>query len=125
MVGITDQKIQQICREINDAPESNVISLLSCFGDAVRFTLLLRGKQVGMQLTEKSTFEQLLSEATAKPYYSDNAVTRFLKNFQANFGKSSYDMLRHSERYVPDIQEINGNLAFLEELLSVTFPRNP
>jgi hypothetical protein len=67
--------------------------------------------------------ERLLDEAIARPYYSGNAVNRFLREFRNNFMKTSYDMVRHDATYIPNSSSAFGPaIDALEHILKETFP---
>lgn len=123
---ISDLKIKKICMELNTTPDQNVLSLAQSLGEALQWTLWYRAQKVGTSITKAHdvTLAKVLDEATSKikPFYTDNAVNRFLNDFKNNFLKSSYDMVRHDPAYIPDIVVLNPALDALEHLLRVTFP---
>ncbi len=122
--AITDPKIKQFCAELNNTPDENVFSLTQGIGETLKWALWYQAQKVGTSIPARNMgLERLLDEAVARPYYSGNAVNRFLRDFKNNFLKTSYDMVRHDSTYIP-----NGSSAFgpaidaLEHILKETFP---
>jgi hypothetical protein len=122
--AISDPKIKQFCAELNSTPDENVFSLTQGIGETLKWALWYQAQKVGTSIPARNMgLERLLDEAIARPYYSGNAVNRFLKEFRNNFMKTSYDMVRHDSTYIP-----NGSSAFgpaidaLEHILKETFP---
>ncbi|MFL5665598.1 MAG: hypothetical protein ACJ8BW_30290 [Ktedonobacteraceae bacterium] len=124
--AISDPKIKQICIELNSTPEQNVISLMQGLGEALKWTLNYRAKQVpgASSIPRKKIGDlgPLLDDAINVPYYSDNASNRFLEVFKNYFLKAFYDAVRHDAAFIPDLVVINNAVAGLEYLLRVTFP---
>lgn len=122
--AVTDPKIKQICMELNNTPDENVLSLAQSVGEALQWTLWYRALKVGTSITAKNMgLEKLLDEAINKPYYSGNAATRFLKDFKSNFMKTGYDMVRHDPTYVPNsVSAFGPAIDALEHILKETFP---
>lgn len=119
---VSDSKVKAICIELNNTPDSNVLSLTENLGECLKWCLWYRAKQVGTSLKESGNLGPLLEESINQSYYSDNAVNRFLKDFKDNFLKTDYDMVRHSASYIPDIAVINPAIDALEHILKSTFP---
>lgn len=121
---ISDPKIKQICMELNNTPDENVLSLAQGVGEALQWTLWYRAQKVGTSIAVKNMgLEKLLDEAINKPYYSGNAATRFLKDFKSNFMKTGYDMVRHDPTYVPNgVSAFGPAIDALEHILKETFP---
>jgi hypothetical protein len=115
--NIADAKICQLCLEINRTPDENVISLMQLTGETLKWAVWFKAKQSQTQLRESTGLNQLLDESIRQSYFSGNAAVRFLKDFRDNFIKTSYDMVRHSETYVPDITIVNPQIEALEVLL--------
>ncbi len=124
--AISDPKIKQICIELNSTPEQNVISLMQGLGEALKWTLNYRAKQVpgASSIPRKKIGDlgPLLDDAINVPYYSDNASNRFLEVFRNYFLKAFYDAVRHDAAFIPDLVVINNAVAGLEYLLRATFP---
>jgi hypothetical protein len=118
---ISDAKVRTICLEINSTPDGNVISLLQLLGEALKWTLWFRANQVGTTLKESGGLQDLLNEAVAKKYFKSNAANRFLKDFKDHFVKASFDMVRHSATYVPDLTVVNPQFEALEVILDESF----
>ena len=78
--AISDPKIKQFCAELNNMPDENVFSLTQGIGEALKWTLWFQAQKVGTSIPARNMgLERLLNEAIARPYYSGNAVNRFLK----------------------------------------------
>ena len=122
--AVADPKIKQICAELNNTPDENVLSLAQSVGEALQWTLWYRAQQVGTSIKAKDMgLEKLLDEAINKPYYSGNAATRFLKDFKNNFMKTGYDMVRHDPTYVPNsVSAFGPAIDALEHIIKETFP---
>jgi hypothetical protein len=118
---VTDAKVQKICHEINDTPDQCVIALSQLIGEALKWALWHKAKANGTKLTEKDGLDTLLGETVNKSYYTGNVAVRFLKEFKSNFMKTAYDMIRHSETFVPDVAVLNPQLEALEAVLAETF----
>src|SRR5207247_594478 len=113
--------IKQLCIELNNTPDTNVFSLAQIIGETLKWSLWFRAKQVGTSLTERTGLEALLDEAIKKPYFTSNVARRFLSEFKTNFMKQQYDMVRHSETYIPDILVLNPQIDALETILEECF----
>lgn len=122
--AVTDPKIKQICLELNNTPDENVLSLAQSVGEALQWTLWYQAQKAGTSMTPKNMgLEKLLNEAISKPYYSGNAATRFLKDFKDNFMKTGYDMVRHDPAYIPNsVSAFGPAIDALEHILKETFP---
>jgi hypothetical protein len=122
--AIADRKIKQICAELNNTPDENVLSLAQSVGEALQWTLWYQAQKAGTSMTAKNMgLEKLLNEAISKPYYSGNAATRFLKDFKDNFMKTGYDMVRHDPAYIPNsVSAFGPAIDALEHILKETFP---
>lgn len=118
---ITSPKIKQLCIEINNTPDQNTLSLSQNIGEALKWALWHKAKQMNTSLKETGNLGPLLDEAISKSYFQSNAARRFLNDFKNNFMKTGYDMVRHSESYVPDIQFINPQIHALEIILEESF----
>lgn len=119
---ITSAKLKQLCLEMNNTPDQNTLMLAQTIGEALKWALWHKAKQDGTSLKETGNLAPLLDEALSKPYFHTNVARRFLKDFKTNFMKTGYDMVRHSESYVPDIQFINPQIHALEVILEECFP---
>ena len=119
---ITDDKVRKLCEELNSTPDENVLSLTQCLGETLKWSLWYRAKQLRTALSENGNLWPLLDEAIKLPYYTDAATNKFLKQFRDNFLKAFYDMVRHSESYIPTTNDINPAIAALEKVLEETFP---
>jgi hypothetical protein len=111
---IADAKIKQLCIEINSTTDSNVLTLAQLIGETLKWTLWHKAKQNQTSLKEDGALASLINEAIQKSYYTSNAARRFLNDFKTNFMKTSYDMVRHSESYVPDVLTLNPQLEALD-----------
>ncbi|HEU5375812.1 MAG TPA: hypothetical protein VFV38_10265 [Ktedonobacteraceae bacterium] len=122
--AVADPKIKQICLELNNTPDKNVLSLAQSVGEALQWTLWYQAQKAGTSMTAKNMgLEKLLNEAINKPYYSGNAATRFLKDFKDNFMKTGYDMVRHDPAYIPNsVSAFGPAIDALEHVLKETFP---
>ncbi len=118
---ISDRKLKTLCIEINNTPDSNVLSLAQNIGETLKWCLWYKAKQMNTGLNEKVGLEQLLDETINKSYFKSNAASRFIKDFKNNFLKTGYDMVRHSESYIPDIVLLNPALDALEIILKECF----
>ena len=118
---ISSPKVKQLCIEINKTPDDNSLSLVQNIGEVLKWTLWHKAKEVGTKLNEQGNLQPLLNEAIGKPYFKSNSVNRFLKNFRDNFYKTQYDLVRHSEDYIPEIN-IDPVIDSLENILKETFP---
>lgn len=114
---LTNPKVRAICLEINTTPDGNVIALSQLLGEALKWSLWHKAKQNGTTLKEDGNLQPLLKEAIDKNYFSGNAPKRFLKDFRDNHMKTSFDMIRHSESYVPDLTVLNPQFDALEAIL--------
>lgn len=114
---LSDAKLRQLCLELNNTPDSSVLSLSQLIGETLKWAVWKKAKQNGTRLTEKTGLSELLREANQKGYFSGNVAVRFLKDFETNFMKTSFDMVRHSESYVPDISILNPQIEALEAIL--------
>jgi len=123
--AISDPKIKQICLELNTTPDQNVLSLMQCLGEALKWTLNYRAKQVpgASQIPRNKIGDlgPLLDDAIKVPYYSDNASHRFLEVFKNHFLKAFYDAIRHDAAYIPDLDVIINAIVALEHILRITF----
>ncbi len=125
--AISDAKIKQICIELNNTPDQNVLSLAQSLGEALQWTLWYQAQKVGTSIKDvrNMKFSVLLDEAINLPYYSGNnanAADKFLKDFKYNFLKTGYDLVRHDPTYIPDIKILNPAIEALEHVLRATFP---
>ena len=121
--AISDPKIKQICMELNNTPDQNVLSLAQSLGEALQWTLWYRAQQFGTSMTVSTMkLSRLLDDAINHPYYSSNAAVKFLKDFKYGFLKTGYDMVRHDPAYIPDIVVLNPAIDALEHVLKETFP---
>jgi len=120
---ITSAKLKQLCLEINNTQDQNTLSLAQNIGEALKWALWHKAKQMNTSLKETGNLGPLLDEAITKPYFQTNVARRFLSDFKNNFMKTGYDMVRHSESYVPDIQFINPQIHALEVILEECFPK--
>lgn len=121
--AISDPKIKQICVELNNTPDENVLSLAQGIGEALKWTLWYRAQQVGTSITVRTMgLDRLLSEAISQSYYPGNAAERFLKDFRNHFLKTSYDMVRHDPAYIPNSNASGPAIDALEHILKETFP---
>lgn len=116
--ALSDAKLRQLCLELNNTPDSSVLSLSQLIGETLKWAVWQKAKQNETKLTEKTGLSGLLREANQKGYFSGNVAARFLKDFEANFMKTSFDMVRHSESYVPDISMLNPQIEALEAILA-------
>lgn len=122
---VSDPKIKRICIEINNTNDANILSLTQSLGECLKWSLWYQAKKVGTKLKEGGELKPLLDEAIKTPYYTDNAANRFLKEFRDNFLKTGYDMVRHSDNYIPDIVVVNPAIDALEHILRITFSTKP
>lgn len=121
--AISDPKIKQICVELNNTPDQNVLSLAQGLGEALKWTLWYRAQQFGTPMTVSNMkLSRLLDDAINHPYYSSNAAIKFLKDFKYGFLKTGYDMVRHDPAYIPDSFVLNPAIDALEHVLKETFP---
>lgn len=120
---ITSAKLKQLCLEINNTQDQNTLSLTQNVGEALKWALWHKAKQMHTSLKETGNLGPLLDEAISKLYFQTNVARRFLIDFKNNFMKSGYDMVRHSESYIPDIQFINPQIHALEVILNECFPQ--
>src|SRR2546421_2225872 len=121
--AISDPKIKQICVELNNTPDQNVLSLAQGLGEALKWTLWYRAQQFGTSMTVSNMkLSRLLDDAINHPYYSGNATVKFLKDFKYNFLKTGYDMVRHDPVYIPNSFALNLAIDALEHVLKETFP---
>ncbi|MBI1743370.1 hypothetical protein HYR54_09960 [Candidatus Acetothermia bacterium] len=118
---IADEKVRKICVEINSTPDGNTISLSQLAGEALRWVLWYKAKQLGMKLREGDSLQKLLDEAIEKPFFTSNAANRFLKDFRDNILKTSFDMVRHSDSYIPTLEILNPQFEALEVILDECF----
>ena len=118
---ISDFKVRTICLEINSTPDSNVISLLQLLGEALKWSLWYKAKQNNSRLKENGNLKPLLEESIQQKYFTSNAANRFLKDFRDNFLKTSFDMVRHSDTYVPDLTVLNPQFDAFEVILDECF----
>ncbi len=118
---ISDPKIRTICLEINSTPDGNVVALSQLLGEALKWSLWYKAKQNKTTLKEDGSLQALLNEVINQKYFTSNAASRFLKDFRGNFLKTSFDMLRHSESYVPDLTLLNPQIDALETILDECF----
>ena len=51
--AITDPKIKQICMELNNTPDENVLSLAQSVGEALQWTLWYQAQKVRTSITAK------------------------------------------------------------------------
>ena len=121
--AISDPKTKQICLELNNTPNQNVLSLAQGLGEALKWTLWYRAQQVGTSMTASNMrLSRLLDDAINHPYYTSNAAIKFLKDFKYGFLKTGYDMVRHDPAYIPDSFVLNPAIDALEHVLKETFP---
>jgi hypothetical protein len=118
---ITDAKVRQLCYEINATPDQNILSLAQLIGETLKWALWHKAKANGTGLKEDGALAALLNEAISRSYYAGKAATRFLGEFKTNFMKTGYDMVRHSESYIPDITVLNPQIDALEAILAESF----
>lgn len=118
---ITDNKIKQFCIEINGIPDQHVLALSQLIGETLKWTVWYKAKQNNTQLKETTGLQPLLDEAIQQSYFTGNAAKRFLKDFRDNFMKTGYDMIRHSETYIPDIAILNPQVDAIQVLLEECF----
>lgn len=118
---ITDNKIKQFCIEINGIPDQHVLALSQLIGETLKWTVWYKAKQNNTQLQERTGLQPLLNEAIQQSYFTGNVAKRFLKEFRDNFMKASYDMIRHSDTYIPDITILNPQVDAIQVLLEECF----
>lgn len=122
MNAIIDPKIKQICVELNNTPDENVLSLAQGIGEALKWTLWYRARQVGTSMTVSTMKMSRLLDDAINLYYSGNATVKFLKDFKYGFLKTGYDMVRHDPAYIPSSSAFGPAIDALEHILKETFP---
>lgn len=120
--SIPNNKLKKICNEINTTPDENVLSLSQSIGEGLKWAVWIKAKQKNTKLTVSTGLKALLDEAVNNNYFKSNAAARFLKEFKDNFMKTAFDMVRHDEEYVPDIQVLNPQIDALEYILKELEP---
>lgn len=120
--AISDSKIKQICTELNNTPDENVLSLAQGIGEALKWTLWYRAQQVGTSMTVSTMKMSRLLDDAINSYYSGNATVKFLKDFKYGFLKTGYDMVRHDSSYIPNSSAFGPAIDALEHIFKETFP---
>jgi hypothetical protein len=120
--AISNSKIKQICVELNNTPDENVLSLAQGIGEALKWTLWYRAQQVGTSMTVSTMKMSRLLDDAINTYYSGNATVKFLKDFKYGFLKTGYDMVRHDPSYIPNSSAFGPAIDALEHILKETFP---
>jgi hypothetical protein len=118
---VSDAKVRQLCVEINAAPDQSVLALAQLIGEALKWALWRKAKLHKTRLKEDGALGPLLDEAIAKGYYTSKVAVRFMTEFKTNFMKTGYDMVRHSESYIPDIAVLNPQIDAVETILAESF----
>lgn len=120
--AINDPKIKQICAELNNTPDENILSLAQGIGEALKWTLWYRAQQVGTSMTVSTMKMSRLLDDAINSYYSGNATVKFLKDFKYGFLKTGYDMVRHDPSYIPNSSAFGPAIDALEHIFKETFP---
>ena len=119
---IDDQKLKQVCIEINNTPTTNVISLKQLIGLSIDLLIKHKDSQNKAQLLKEADgFGESLKKVDNIFSSSDNATKRLLKDYNINYAKTGYDMIRHSTKYMPNSEIINGELDMLSHILKLCF----
>jgi len=122
MNKISADKIRKTCEEINRESNENQIAMVSLIGIAIQWTIFYKAKISGYEKEDKEIrFEGLIDDVLKNKYYEDNQVNKFLHDYKTNFRKKSYDGIRHSQSYVPDMTQVNDDMRLLIFLLEKTF----
>lgn len=122
MNAITNPKIKQICAELNNTPDENVLSLAQGLEEALKWTLWYRAQQVGTSMTVSTMKMSRLLDDAINFYYLGNTTVKFLKDFKYGFLKTGYDMVRHDPTYIPNSSAFGPAIDALEHILKETFP---